>query len=343
MSRVLNSKVLVAVVLVLGTIVAGKLVAPAALPGIQLPAEMVPILGFRVPNTLLHTLLADITLLILAFLATRNMKEIPDGLQNFAEWVIEGFYGLTEDIAGDRARQWFPLVMTIFLLVLVANWWELVPGVDSVGVVEPPHGETGFVLAKVGPLYALTAEEVKLEYKKEGEKAGEKAGAEMGEGEAKEGEGKEGEGKEEGFPTTEDGRPIGVLVPFLRASATDLNFTLALALISMAMVQYYGIQALGMGYFTKFINLKGGAMGFVVGLIETISEFAKIISFSFRLFGNIFAGQVLLFIMAFLLPWLVPVPFYGLELFVGLIQAFIFAVLTLAFLANAVVAHDDHH
>ncbi|MDQ7028959.1 MAG: FoF1 ATP synthase subunit a [Ardenticatenia bacterium] len=341
MSRVLNPKVVAGVVLVLGAIVVGKLVAPAALPGIQLPAEMVPILGVRVPNTLLHTLLADITLLILAFLATRNMKEIPDGLQNFAEWVIEGFYGLTEDIAGDRARQWFPLVMTIFLLVLVANWWELVPGVDSIGVVEPPHGSKGFVLAKVGPLYALTAQGVKLEYA--GEKGGEMMGGEAeksGEGAAEEA-GKE--GKEEGFPTTEDGRPLGVLVPFLRASATDLNFTLALALISMAMVQYYGIQALGMGYFTKFINLKGGAMGFVVGLIETISEFAKIISFSFRLFGNIFAGQVLLFIMAFLLPWLVPVPFYGLELFVGLIQAFIFAVLTLAFLANAVVAHDDHH
>lgn len=325
MSRILNPKVIVAVVLVLAAIVVGKVVAPVPLPGIQLPAERVPILGFHVPNTFLHTLLADITLLLLAFLATRNMQEVPSGLQNFAEWVIESFYGLTEDIAGDRARQWFPYVMTIFLLVMVANWWELVPGVDSIGIVEPPHGDKGYVLDKVGPFYVVTPEEVEVPH------------GEGGHGEAA------AQGEEHAFPTTEDGRPIGVLVPFLRASATDLNFTLGLALISMFLVQYYGVQALGLGYFSRFINLKGGVMGFVVGLIETISEFAKIISFSFRLFGNIFAGQVLLFIMAFLLPWLVPVPFYGLELFVGFIQAFIFAVLTLAFLANAVVAHDEHH
>ncbi len=333
MSRILNPKVIIAVVLVVAVVIIGRIVAPVPLPGIQMPAEMIPVLGFRVPNTLLHTFLADITLLLLAFLATRNMKEVPEGLQNFVEWVIEGFYGLTEDIAGDRARQWFPYIMTIFLLVMVANWWELVPGVDSVGVIEPPHEGKGYVLAKIGPLYTLTAEEVEVHGEKEqpGEMGGES------------GEEKKAEGGKEGFPTTEDGRPIGILVPYLRASATDLNFTLALALISMFLVQYYGVQALGLGYFSRFINLKGGVMGFMVGVIETISEFAKIISFSFRLFGNIFAGQVLLFIMAFLIPWLAPVPFYGLEMFVGFIQAFIFAVLTLAFLANAVVAHDEHH
>lgn len=326
MKRLLNPKVLVAVVLVVGAMVISKMYFPVPLPGIQLPAEGVPILGFRVPNTLIHTLLADITLILFAVLATRNMKDIPDGLQNFAEWVIEGFYSITEDIAGDRARQWFPIIMTIFLLVIVANWWELVPGVDSVGVVEAPHGNKGYVLEKLGPFYVVTNEEVIVEHHGE------------------EGHGEEAKGEEHHeLPTTEDGRPYGVLVPFLRASATDLNFTLALAVISMVLVQYYGVQALGMSYFSKFLNFKGGIMGFLVGLIETVSEFAKIISFAFRLFGNIFAGQVLLFIMAFLVPWLLPVPFYGLELFVGFIQAFVFAMLTLVFFASAVEAHDEHH
>ncbi|GAP64029.1 F-type H+-transporting ATPase subunit a [Ardenticatena maritima] len=331
MKRLLNPKVLVAVVLVLGAMVISKMYFPVPLPGIQLPAEGVPILGFRVPNTLIHTILADITLILFAVLATRNMKDIPDGLQNFAEWVIEGFYSITEDIAGDRARQWFPIIMTIFLLVIVANWWELVPGVDSVGVVEAPHGNKGYVLEKLGPFYVVTNEEVIVEHH------GEEAHGEEGHGEEAKGE------EHHELPTTEDGRPYGVLVPFLRASATDLNFTLALAVISMVLVQYYGVQALGMSYFSKFLNFKGGIMGFLVGLIETVSEFAKIISFAFRLFGNIFAGQVLLFIMAFLVPWLLPVPFFGLELFVGFIQAFVFAMLTLVFFASAVEAHDEHH
>jgi F-type H+-transporting ATPase subunit a len=148
--------------------------------------------------------------------------------------------------------------------------------------------------------------------------------------------------EEHTLPTNEEGQEVGVLVPFLRAAATDLNFTLALAIISMFMVQFYGIQALGLGYFSKFINLKGGAMGFIVGIIETISEIAKVISFAFRLFGNIFAGQVLLFVMAFLVPWLLPIPFYGLELFVHFIQALVFALLTLVFFSGAVVSHDEH-
>nr|WP_290668164.1 F0F1 ATP synthase subunit A [Ardenticatena sp.] len=334
MKRLLNPKVLVALVLIVGAMVISKMYFPVPLPGIQLPAEGVPILGFRVPNTFIHTILADITLILFAVLATRNMKDIPDGLQNFAEWVIEGFYSITEDIAGDRARRWFPIIMTIFLLVIVANWWELVPGVDSVGVIEAPHGGKGYIVEKIGPFYTVTNEEVVVEhYGEEGAKE-----AEKGEG------GAEAEAKEEhGLPKTEDGREYGVLIPFLRASATDLNFTLALAVISMVLVQYYGIQALGMSYFSKFINFKGGIMGFIVGLIETVSEVAKIISFAFRLFGNIFAGQVLLFIMAFLVPWLLPVPFFGLELFVGFIQAFVFAMLTLVFFASAVEAHDEHH
>lgn len=324
MSRILTPKVLIGTILMLGAIVISRLYFPAALPTIQLAPELVPIAGFHVPNTFIATILTDITLLLIAFLATRNMQMVPGGVQNFAEWVIEGFYGLTEDVAGDRARQWFPIVMTIFLLVLVANWWELVPGVDSIGVVGPPHGDTANIMQKAGSFYIMTAETVEVAHPEGVEEGQEVEGEHAGE-----------------LPTTEDGRPYGSLVPFVRVSATDLNFTLALALISMVLVEYYGVQALGLSYFSRFFTLRGG-MDFFIGIIEAISEVARVISFAFRLFGNIFAGQVVLFIMPFLIPWLLPMPFFGLELFVGFIQAFVFAILTLVFFAGAVVAHDEH-
>ena len=133
-----------------------------------------------------------------------------------------------------------------------------------------------------------------------------------------------------------------ILIPFLRSPASDLNTTLALALITMFSVQVIGITSVGFfRYFKKFINFKG-PIEFFVGIIESISEFAKIISFSFRLFGNVFAGGVLLAVVSSLVPFLVPLPFYGMELFVGAIQALVFAMLATVFLQMATVAHDEH-
>ena len=117
-----------------------------------------------------------------------------------------------------------------------------------------------------------------------------------------------------------------VVLPFLRAPSTDLNMTAALALIAVVMTQVIGFRALGPSYLTKFFNFKTlltsplGAIDMAVGLLELIGEFAKILSFSFRLLGNIFAGSILLFVMSFLVPFL-PWPFFILEFFVGVIQA----------------------
>ena len=139
------------------------------------------------------------------------------------------------------------------------------------------------------------------------------------------------------------------MVPFLRSAATDLNMTLALALVSVFLTQYFGIKALGFRYFSKFIAIdfsKGAFEGFInlfVGILELISEFAKIISFTFRLFGNVFAGEVLLGVMAFLIPYLVSLPFYGLELFVGFIQALVFMMLTLVFFSLSTIGHGAEH
>lgn len=135
----------------------------------------------------------------------------------------------------------------------------------------------------------------------------------------------------------------GESVPLLRSPASDLNFTLALALIAVTLVNVLGAAAVTLrGRLSVFFNFKG-PVEFFVGILEFVSEFAKIISFSFRLFGNVFAGEVLLAIMAFLVPYLVPLPFMFLEIFVGFIQAFIFGMLTLVFVAMAVSHGAESH
>ena len=112
----------------------------------------------------------------------------------------------------------------------------------------------------------------------------------------------------------------------------------------MVMVHFWGFSALGVwGHMGKYINFKEGPIGFFVGILEGISEIARVISFTFRLFGNIFAGEVLLIVMMFLLPLIGIIPFLGLELFVGVIQAFIFAMLTLVFAVMATTAHGGEH
>jgi F-type H+-transporting ATPase subunit a len=118
--------------------------------------------------------------------------------------------------------------------------------------------------------------------------------------------------------------------------------TLAIALIVFLATEYHGFNALGIGYLGKFFNFKGGPIGFFVGINEFISEFVRIVSFMFRLFGNIFAGEVVLLVMAYLIPWLLPSIFYGYELFVAFIQAFIFAILAMVFISQATEHHGGH-
>lgn len=129
-------------------------------------------------------------------------------------------------------------------------------------------------------------------------------------------------------------------VPLLRSPSADLNFTLALAVISVIATNAIGIGALGViKHAKKFFNFHS-PVGFFVGILELISEFVRVISFSFRLFGNIFAGEVLLVVAQFLIPYVLPVPFLLMEVFFGLIQAFIFAMLTLVFISVATEEHE---
>jgi F0F1-type ATP synthase membrane subunit a len=143
------------------------------------------------------------------------------------------------------------------------------------------------------------------------------------------------------------------ITPFVRGPATDLSFTFALAIIAIVAVQIYGVRTLGPSYFEKFINVSAignigkrpmGVIDFIVGLIEIISEIGKIVSLSFRLFGNLFAGGVTLMAITFLLALFLPGIIFGLELVIGFVQALVFAVLTLVFSVQAMESHhgDDH-
>ena len=151
-----------------------------------------------------------------------------------------------------------------------------------------------------------------------------------------------GRGRSEGFS--------GLLSPYFRSVNTDVNAPLAIAIFSFIFVEFWGLTTLGLGYLKKFFNFgrlaPGNPMGIIdvfVGLLELVSELSRMVSFTFRLFGNVFAGEVLLLMMTFLVPFVLVNVFYGLELFVGLIQAFVFAMLTLVFAQTAVSMHGDGH
>lgn len=137
-----------------------------------------------------------------------------------------------------------------------------------------------------------------------------------------------------------------VLIPFIRSSSADLNVTLAIALVSVLATQVMGVAALGaFKYAGKFLVPPWKPpyiVGTFVGVLELIAEVAKVVSFSFRLFGNIFAGEVLLTVALFLVPYIVPLPFLALEIFVGLVQAVVFSMLTLVFMKMATVGHESH-
>ena len=313
-----NRWIVLALLLVGGFVVGASPLTTPTLPSVVLPAEPLsahPLFGnFYFTNTMTATLLADFLLVLMAFFFNRAVNKaiqggtlILKGLSGAVEALLEMLYNMTESTAGKWTRTIFPWFGTISLLVLVANWMELIPGVDSIGFLEKAN-KGGYAIQQLNDKFATLLRPT--------------AGAVAVNGYK--------------------------LTPLFRAVSTDLNFTVALALIAVVAVQVIGVRAHGMNYFTKFFNVKTlfskpifGAIDFGVGLLELVSEFSKILSFAFRLFGNIFAGSVLLFVMGFLLGkfTLVPTIFYMLEFFVGAIQALVFGMLTMTFMAQATQGH----
>ncbi|MCC6711603.1 MAG: F0F1 ATP synthase subunit A [Candidatus Pacebacteria bacterium] len=271
-----------------------------------------------------------VTVLMVAFFVAINRsltsKKGPKGLQNLAEFIIEGFYNMVQGVTGDhkKTRFFMPFFMSFFFFVLFNNWFGLLSGVGTVGFKETSSGTEHAVLLESElkvPVSEVHASEAVLL-----EETGEEAGIVE-------------ENAEEVTEKTPEEK--SVFVPYLRAGTADLNTTLALGLFSQVMAQIVGVKYLGFSYFKKFFNFKDPIMMFV-GILELVSEFSKVLSYAFRLFGNIFAGEVLLVVMSALIPVVVPMPFYGLEIFVGFIQALVFSLLSLVFFNIATLSHDEH-
>lgn len=340
-----NPKRIAIALLVLAAVVLSRVLFRVPLPHVQLPAETIPGLPilhlpwvgeFAVSNTVLAVLLADVTLLLIAFRVRRQLRLVPGTLQVVVEGIIGWWENQAVQMIGRRATNtYLPLILTVFLLILTANWYELLPGYDTVGVL--------FVPEEAAETTAVKHTTWKVRWLGE---PGHGIGIAV---EREEPSGSETHASPEESATKPVDNEHWSFIPFLRAAATDLNFTLALALICFFAIELLGFREHGIRYLKKFVNInfrKGilmGLVGILVGVLELISEFVRVISFSFRLFGNIFAGQMLLFVIPFLVP-LIVLPVYGLELFVGVVQAFVFAILTLAFMSVAMIPpHGDDH
>src|SRR5512141_1750706 len=297
---------------------------PAARPEITVAPEKLieeplfnlgPLGNFYFFNTIPTLIGTIIIVLLLVYFTNRSLVKsaktdlVPRGIGNAMEAILEMLYNLTEGSAGAKwAKAIFPWFATIMIYVLFANLLKLIPGFESIGILHPAHGE-GHAIAQLGGGWANLLP-AKVE--------------------------------EGGY----------ILAPFFRGISVDLNFTASLAIIAVVMIQVIGFRAQGWGYLSKFFNTRRmfnvpffGAMDFLVGLLELISELSKILSFAFRLFGNMFAGIVLVAIVAGLLGKIsiLPAMIMMFELFVGVIQAFVFGMLTMVFMAQATQGHGEEH
>ena len=249
---------------------------PPAAPTIKLgPVE--------VTNSMILTWVIAIGLILFAQVATRNIKAVPEGAQNFWEWLVDGLHGFLEDIIGpDLVKKTFWFFATVFIFILFTNWFSLIPGVGTVGWGTPDA----------------------------------------------------------------TGHLPHISTPLLRGVNADLNMTLAMAMIFFVCWTVWALQANGPGGFILHLfGPKGGTTGMLkvlmifvfllVGVLEVVSILFRPVSLSFRLYGNIFAGENMLESMAIMggpmFGWLLALPFYGLELLVGLVQALVFMLLTAVF------------
>ena len=320
-------------------------------PHVSISAETLFQIGpLEFTNSLLVSIIVSLVLLIFTISVCISIKKNKKAnkIQLLAETLYESILDLVNSIVGDekKAKLFLPIFMSFFLFILLNNWLGLFPGVGTIGI-------------------SPQKDQIQKEYY-EGEEKKQQIDTREKEENTAAVEAAFFEPQEENYEIIDENHKennqLGSMentvlktaenieekieeehksIPLLRAGTADLNTTIALAIISVLLTQFFGIQSLGLSYFKKFINFKN-PLQFFVGILELVSEFAKIISFAFRLFGNIFAGEVLLSVMTYLLPVIVPIPFYGLEVFVGLIQALVFSVLSLVFFNMATQSHESH-
>lgn len=273
---------------------AGKDAHAAGHGGHELPLHAVEIgrIGsFPITNSMLVTWIVALGIIVFARFATRQLRDVPEGAQNFWEWLVESLYEFLEGIIGhELVKKTFWFFATIFIFILFTNWAGLIPGVGTVGWGhQGPHG----------------------------------------------------------FELTE---------PWFRGVNADLNMTFAMAMTFFVCWTVWALQANGPGGFLLHLfGPKGDTTGFmkalmivvfiIVGVLEVVSILFRPVSLSFRLFGNVYAGENMLEAMSNLVPalaWLIPIPFYFLEVLVGLVQALVFMLLTAVF-TLLICQHEEGH
>lgn len=339
---------------VLALMVVGFLFVRGPSPVIIVAPEHIFDIGpLEVTNTMFTSWFVVALICAVAIIAGRNMSVVPSGFSGAVEALVSGFYGIVVSVAGEQnGRRFFGLVATIFFYVLVSNYFGLLPFNMVLGKPEAGHGEKqvyfretsllGLDVAYI-PVGPDECEGAECTHGAETAAPAPGAGAAVSAPPGAAPGGTALVAAEEG--ETPSGTS-GLLAPWFRSVNTDVNAPMAIAIFSFLFVEFWGLQSLGPGYLKKFFNfgglLRGKPMGLIdvfVGFLELLSELSRVVSFTFRLFGNIFAGEVLLTMMTFLVPFVLVDIFFGLELFVGLVQAFVFAMLTLVFAQTAVAMH----
>jgi F-type H+-transporting ATPase subunit a len=246
----------------------------------QKAGEIARFFGFPITNSMLVSWIVAVGLIVFAQFATRNMKRVPEGAQNFLEWLVEGLYKFIQGIIGPHlAERTFWFFATVFIFILSANWAGLIPGVGSIGW---------------------------------------------------------GHQTSQGFKIDQ---------PLFRGANADVNMTLAMSLVFFACWIVWALREIGpLGFLKELFAPKGESTGalkllmvvvfFAAGCLEVISILFRPVSLSFRLYGNIFAGENMMEAMVKLVPhfgWLIQIPFFFLELLMGLVQALVFTLLTAVF------------
>ncbi len=302
------------------------------------PELITEIGGFPVTNTLIATLLVDVVIVALVFVVYKRIRIVPTGLQSIFEPAIDYLYDLTESIAGTKAKTIFPWFASFFFFILIANFIALLPGFGTIGIWEkgPAHESTAQhstekatttapAATENGNETPSTAHEIDLHETAPHE-------ATSSNNHATTTSASDTAHEEPAHATTESSKH---LLPILRGATSDFNLTLALATISVVMTHIIAFRYNGLvGYAKKFLSKN--PINLAIGLLEFLLEGVKIFSLSFRLFGNIFAGEVVLVTVAGLAAYsafLAPIPFLLLEVIVALVQALVFAMLTMVFMS----------
>ena len=262
--------------------------------GLTPDAPLIDLGPFKVTNSMIFTWIIAAGIIIFARYATRKIKDVPDGAQNFWEWLVESLHNFLESIIGhELVKKTFWFFATVFIFILFTNWAGLIPGVGTIGW---------------------------------------------------------------GIPNASGGLDH-ISRPLFRGVSADLNMTLAMSMIFFVCWTVWALQANGFGgMIIHLFGPKGETKGFmkalmvvvfiIVGLLEVVSILFRPVSLSFRLYGNIYAGENILESMSTIVPalsWLIPVPFYFMELLVGIVQALVFMLLTAVFTLLICQHEEGHH